>query len=123
MPSFAIYLYGRDRGPLPANFETLADRLQAVDRLYFEMDGSFVWTGGESRNSWQLDGMVYDAAGKVQYLDLKGWCPFPNWHFLLETIASDHSHRADWIVVRMPEMSELSLGHFETIVWPETACR
>ncbi len=63
-------------------FESVADKLQSFDRMYFEMDGSFVWTGN-SPLAWQLDGMVYDLGQQIQRIELKGQCPIDPWRQLL----------------------------------------
>ncbi len=56
------------------------------------MDGSFVWTGENEQASdtahideprWQLDGMVYDATDRIQYVELRGKCPPKEWEQLL----------------------------------------
>lgn len=74
--------------PFPVSFETLAESIRDRPGLYWEMDGSFVWTGSDpalpSPSRWQLDGMVYDAGQHVQYLELRGMCPISEWHQLLQ---------------------------------------
>lgn len=119
MAPFAIYLYGPQLGPqlgpLPTGFEQAAERLAATERLHFEPDGSFVWSGIEGKSRWQLDGMVYDFAGRVQYLDLKGACPRWAWHRLLETFAG--SPAAQVTVLRLPEQRRVSVAQFEKEIW------
>ena len=63
--------------PFTVSFEEAAERLGRLERLYFEPDGSFVWVGAASgdRSAWQLDGVLYDRAGRLQYVELKGTCP------------------------------------------------
>ena len=93
-PEFLIHLQGPEGGPLPVDFETLAERLQRLPRMYFEWDGSWVWTGeltvagSPTSRRWQLDGMVYDAAGVVQYIELKGTCPWAAWQKLIAACGS-----------------------------------
>lgn len=60
---------------LPISFEELAAALERIDRCYFEPDGSFVWSGETPGGRWQLDGMLYDLAGQLQYVDLKAAAP------------------------------------------------
>lgn len=114
---FAIYLYGVDRKPIIADFDRIAQELQNVDRLYFEMDGSFIWTGEAAESRWQLDGMIYDAAGAIQYIDIKGWCPLPEWLDLLNTIADQAEWDHRWTVMRLPQLSAQSLGDFNQEIW------
>lgn len=73
-------------------FEMVADHLQLFERMFFEMDGSFVWTGEVRLDTnsldtrWQLDGMVYDVSDHVQRMELKGRCPPSSWRELLHTL-------------------------------------
>lgn len=65
-------------GKVPAelfevSFETAVDRLQSLPRMFVEPDGSFVWVG-DAPQSWQLDGNLYDRAGQLVYVELKGTC-------------------------------------------------
>jgi hypothetical protein len=86
------------------DFESAAEQLQSLDRMYFEMDGSFVWSGetvwseatplsGEESTQvsvdpvrWQIDGMIYDVGGRIQRVELKGSCPKANWRQLLSVL-------------------------------------
>ena len=67
----------RMQQPFAVSFEEAAERLERLARLYFEPDGSFVWVGSaaDDRPAWQLDGVLYDRAGRLQYVELKGTCP------------------------------------------------
>ena len=60
---------------LPVTFEDAALALSAIDRLYFEPDGSFVWVSDNPDQSWQLDGVLYDRAGQLLYAEVQGTCP------------------------------------------------
>jgi hypothetical protein len=78
MNSFHVVIRAQGIDPtaaLAVSFEELAAALETLDRLYFEPDGSFVWTGGSAVDRWQIDGLVYDRAGRVQYVDLKASAP------------------------------------------------
>ncbi|MEM9827111.1 MAG: hypothetical protein AAF958_11010 [Planctomycetota bacterium] len=70
--AFHIHLSGPERGAIPISFEAAAANLEAAGRVAFEPDGSFVWaeTGGKQ----QIFGMLYDAAGQLQYVELRGNC-------------------------------------------------
>lgn len=66
--------------PLAIGFEDALERLAAIERLYVEPDGSFVWScsrggDGERGHSWQVDGNAYDRVGRLLLVDLKGSCP------------------------------------------------
>ena len=53
-------------------FEQAEERLRAIDRLFFEPDGSFVWRHEQDSGCWQLDGNLYDNAGCLSFIELKG---------------------------------------------------
>lgn len=74
------------------SFEEAAERLQKLERLSFEMDGSFVWAGRLSDDvlsdaglhdaAWQIYGMLYDYGGRLQRIELQGTCPHEKWREL-----------------------------------------
>lgn len=98
--------------PFPLSFEELAAELETWPRLYFEPDGSFVWTGKWSTadqtdtvepavavettetataargagREWQLNGQVFDREGKLLYVELRGACPTEEWTRLLRCL-------------------------------------
>lgn len=61
--------------PLGTTFEAACEALSQLARLYCEPDGSFVWVGSENGTRWQIDGNLYDRAGRLLYVELKGCCP------------------------------------------------
>lgn len=67
-----------DRNFMSPSFEQVAAQLSALPRLYFEPDGSLVWRGESLSEGrlvlWQIDGIVYDAYGRVVRIELKGNC-------------------------------------------------
>jgi hypothetical protein len=65
------------------SFEEAAEAIAGFERMFFEMDGSFVWTGGSAPHAWQLDGMLYDRENRVQRIELKGNCTLLAWQQLL----------------------------------------
>lgn len=76
----------------PVSFEAAASRLGGLPRLFIEPDGSFVWVSvrGETP-SWQLDGMLYDRAGRLLYVELKGNCPTTPFLELLAAFGNAHT--------------------------------
>lgn len=119
---FHIYIYGPDGGPLASRFEDVSQRLAQVDRLHMELDGSFVWVGP----NWQLDGMLYDHADRIRYVDLKGRCPYQPWHTLLAWLTDpldDHSAQPQTprraVTIREANGQVLhDLQDFEKLHWP-----
>lgn len=68
-----------DRFSMEVTFEQVEQRLSQLPRMFFEMDGSFVWRGqsheaSQPTSDWQVDGMVYDVNGRVSRVELKGRC-------------------------------------------------
>jgi hypothetical protein len=60
---------------LAATFEETSEALSAIPRLFIEPDGSFVWTGEEAGQPWQVDGNLSDRCDSLAYVELKGRCP------------------------------------------------
>lgn len=65
------------------SFEQATAELEKLPRMFVELDGSFVWTGQEVEQCWQIDGMLYDRAGRMQRVELKGFAPRSAWEPLL----------------------------------------
>lgn len=77
--------------PLRIGFDEAIARLSAVERLYAEPDGSFVWacsrgSGASPGGWWQVDGNVSDREGRVLLVDLKGSCPAEEFDRLLRLV-------------------------------------
>lgn len=61
--------------PLGVSFEDAAETLETFPRMYFEPDGSFVWVSpSDAEAAWQVDGNLYDRAGSLIAIELKGTC-------------------------------------------------
>ena len=118
MTPFHVYFYGRGGGPLNSSFEEAAERLQQLPRLYLEPDGSFVVT--RDRGTQRVTGMIYDAAGKIQYCELQGHCSHQLWLELRAALdgepASDQRQ-----LMRLPSQELQNLQSFEQALWPESA--
>lgn len=109
MISFHLYLYGAGKAPLAASFETVEARLKQLDTLYFEPDGSFVLSRQAGRE--QVFGMLYDAAGQLQYCDLRGTCGIETWKLVRIAILGDAV--ADHEVLLLPANELQDLQTFE----------
>ena len=131
-PSFQIHLLAAaspgqtaSEAMLAITFDLLAERLQKFERLHFEMDGSFVWTGAapndeasdepsdESRH-WLLDGMLYDQRQQIQRIELKGRCPHLEWRKLLS--ATDYPLQS-LIAYDLMSRSLVSVENLESTMW------
>lgn len=60
--------------PLEVSFEQASAAMAALERMFIEPDGSFVWTSSASPPQWQLDGVLYDRHGRLLFVDMKGNC-------------------------------------------------
>jgi len=61
--------------PLGVTFDEAVRRLEALPRLFLEMDGSFLWTAPEGPKVWQTEGVLYDRGDRLHYVEMKGSCP------------------------------------------------
>ena len=61
--------------PFAVSFEEAGAALSNLERLFFEPDGSFVWASPRDGAHWQIDGNLFDRAGWLLFVDLKGSCP------------------------------------------------
>lgn len=66
------------------SFEHAFERLELLPRMFVELDGSFVWSGHQGAVRWQIDGMLYDRAGRLQRVELAGHAPRKIWEQLLD---------------------------------------
>jgi hypothetical protein len=111
---FHIHLHGPGSAEavsvsLDASFEQAEDRLRELPQLYFEPDGSFVW----SSPTHQIFGMLYDAAGRLQYAELRGHCNLSQWRQVLGAIAGDQWQ--DIAIMVLPERQWQELQTFERL--------
>lgn len=114
MIPFHLYLYGPENGPIESSFEAAAERLEMLELLHFEPDGSFVWMRDSGKQ--QIYGMLYDAAGRIQYGELQGKCEYLTWQRLVTAIAGDPSQPL--FVMLLPERQLQNLQSFEASCWP-----
>ena len=70
--------------PMAVSFDGFLARLAALERLYAEPDGSFVWASPREGLAWQVDGNAFERDGRLLLVDLKGSCPEPAFDRLLE---------------------------------------
>jgi len=62
--------------PMAVSFEQARAALERLPRIYVEPDGSLVWVSSSNESDrWQLDGVLYDRADHLWFVDLSGSCP------------------------------------------------
>jgi hypothetical protein len=72
--------------PFQISFEEAGAALAKLDRMFFEPDGSFVWTSPHGQTAWQVDGNLFDRSGRLLFVDLKGSCPSEQFDQLLSAL-------------------------------------
>ena len=77
--------------PQPRSFavtwEEAAAALEALPRMIFEPDGSFVITGDDDEGCrWQVDGHLFDFADRLHRVELHGECPETEFDDLLRCV-------------------------------------
>jgi hypothetical protein len=88
MLEFHVNLFAapRDRS-FDCTWEEAAERLELLPRMIFEPDGSFVISGAdETGRRWQVDGHLFDFAGRLHRVELRGQCPLADFDQLLGCI-------------------------------------
>ena len=68
---------------MSCSWEEAFENMRGLERLFPEPDRSFMWVGFHGDREWQLNGMIYDRNDRIQWCELKGSCPFPEWEKLL----------------------------------------
>jgi hypothetical protein len=63
------------RTPHCVTFDCCAEILATLPRMFFEPDGSFVWTGEHAGGAWQIDGVLYDQGPQLAYAEISGSAP------------------------------------------------
>lgn len=72
--------------PFQISFEEAGTALAKLDRMFFEPDGSFVWTSPSGQSAWQVDGNLFDRNGRLLFVDLKGSCQSEQFDRLLSAL-------------------------------------
>jgi hypothetical protein len=87
MLRFQISVHGCEHSAassLSVTFDDALAVLAALDRLFIEPDGSFVWRGTSPDGElWQVDGNLIDGGDRLAYVELKGCCPEKEFDSLL----------------------------------------
>jgi hypothetical protein len=80
MYRFHVNLFGN---PFDCSWEQAAARLEALDRMIFEPDGSCIWSGEADGTQWHVNGHLFDFDGRLHRVELSGWCPADQFDRLL----------------------------------------
>ena len=77
---FHVNVFG---SPFNCTWEQAAEKLEALPRMIFEPDGSWIWSGGVGATRWQIDGHLFDFDGRLHRVELRGDCPEESFNVLL----------------------------------------
>lgn len=88
MYHFHVNLFARPRAAgFVVTWEDAAALLEPMPRMIFELDGSFVLSGDDNQGRrWQVDGHLFDFAGRLFRLELHGYCPPTTFDELLRAV-------------------------------------
>ncbi len=136
MKPFHIYLYGPSRdgvvanehhgvaspqtpasetGPFQTSFEQASQRLEVIDGISLEPDGSFGFVADAGKE--RLFGMLYDAGDRLQYVDLQAELSFDHWRKIVEAVCGPGEVLATLTVLQLPDRSLKTFQQFETETW------
>jgi hypothetical protein len=85
---FHVNLFAASGGEsFAVTWEDAATMLERLPRMIFEPDGSFIYSGDEASGCrWQVDGHLFDFAGRLHRVELHGQCPAAAFDALLRCV-------------------------------------
>lgn len=81
MVPFHVHVFGQTE--FACTWEQAAQRLEALPRMIFEPDGSWIWSGAAGADRWQIDGHLFDFCNRLHRVELRGACPLESLDTLL----------------------------------------
>lgn len=84
-----VRIYAAAGRSIPQSFEGFIQAVSPWDGMYAEWDGSWVWVFHEGQTRFQLDGMLYDQAGTIEYVEVKGQANRAAWERLCSLLIGD----------------------------------
>ncbi len=136
MKPFHIYLYGPSRdgvvvhehdgavnpksptcqtGPFKTSFEQASQRLELLEGISLEPDGSFGFVADAGKE--RLFGMLYDAGDRLQYVDLQAELSFDHWRKIVSAVCGPDEVIATLTVLQLPDRTLKNFQQFETETW------
>lgn len=92
-----VRLYACEGMRMTQTFEAFCEAIAPWPGMYVEPDGSFVWVVEAGQDRMQLDGMIYDRGGAIEYVELKGECGRSIWGRLCTLLVSGYdAEDGDW---------------------------
>ena len=108
-----IRIYALSEQCLPQSFEAYCELLSGWPGMFVEPDGSFVWVMPHATGKLQLDGMIYDRNGHIEYVELKGSCTRAAWRRLCQGLFPDAIEDAGTALEVLP----LRIHDVDAAVW------
>ena len=102
--------------PMAVTFEEACESLSGLSRMFCEPDGSFVWRQGTDP-MWQVDGVLYDAAPGLMYVEMKGACPAVEFDRLLVSLGHDRVPLVFQLVQEGRILDEAAFRHWAHEQW------
>jgi hypothetical protein len=103
--------------PMARSFEEAFEQLERLPRMFIEPDGAFVWVSSSSDRRWQVDGVLYDRAGRLQFVDVKGECPDEAWRQLLAALGADETPLMFQLVREAVFLDEAGFAEICRVSW------
>lgn len=91
---FWMRVYAAEGQRFEQSFEGLSRFLDSIPGVQVELDGSWFWVSREPGNDWQIDGMIYDRLDAIEYVEIKGTCPYSALQIVFGAMASTESNVA-----------------------------
>jgi hypothetical protein len=91
-----LRIYAHEGQRLSTSFEAFAEAVAHWPGMFLEGDGSFVWSIPHRGGRFQIDGMVYDRDGAIEYVEIKGDAIPALLQQLLQSLACDRSNPSTW---------------------------
>ena len=97
-----------------ASFDQVFQKLESFERLFIELDGSFVWRGEHENKNWQVDGIVYEKNDCVWNIELKGYCDVRSFTELINSVTDQPE---ETVVQSITEAMVVPMSEFVRINW------
>ncbi|MEQ1828924.1 MAG: hypothetical protein ABL921_23380 [Pirellula sp.] len=106
---FFLQIHARPGQAFSQSFDGLVQLFRNMHGMYVEMDGSFVWIDRETHPHSQMDGMVYDRNGLLEYVEVKGDFSQKQWWSLCQAIGQ--SAHTEFEIVSDEQLDALMRVH------------
>lgn len=84
-----VRIYSQTGQSICQSFEGFIESVNLWEGMFAEPDGSWVWVFFEDSKRYQLDGMLYDRAGVIEYIEIKGQTTKEAWERICNLLLSD----------------------------------